>query len=148
MKKLIVAAPNLSRWLGSMSRVARPRALHGTAFGCSPSRGVTPLACLLPVVLAGCQPCEGPVVVSLVDMDDTAVVSWAEAEGDFTACTPGVQENGWDCGPDDDEYAGTLTIMVEWNDGIATQDVEVTNDGSCMGNEQVSFAAEDFGVNE
>lgn len=97
---------------------------------------------LLPaLLLTGCPPCEGPIVVYLDGMDSTAVVTWAAAGSDeFQACTPGISPAYANCGPDSDEAEGTFKVRVTWNDEVFEQEVVVENDSSCVGNVDLQFS--------
>lgn len=101
---------------------------------------MTRLTLLFPMFLTACQPCEGPIVVYISGMDDTAVVTWAEAgSDDFTACSDGIDPAYADCGPDDDGAAGTFVVRVAWNDQVWEQEVTIINDKSCTENTSVEF---------
>jgi len=103
------------------------------------------LAPTLLAFLTACQPCEGPIVVDLDGMDDTAVVTWAEeGSSDFSACRDAIDPSYADCGPDDDEAEGTFVVRVVWNDMTAEKTVRVQNDNSCTTNEYVMFSVDDF----
>lgn len=98
-------------------------------------------------VLGGCQPCEGPIVVGLAGMDDTAVVTWAVAGGaDFQPCRDAIDPNYADCGPDDDEASGLFTVRVAWDSKVFEQEVAVESDSSCTENVYVTFSADDATV--
>lgn len=94
-------------------------------------------------LLVSCQPCEGPIVVYLDGMDDTAEVTWAEAGSeDFQPCRPGIAPAYADCGPDDDEASGSFTVRVTWNGEVYEEEVALQSDNSCTGNTTVTLTAE------
>lgn len=102
------------------------------------------LLLLSTLLLAGCPPCEGPIVVYLDGMDSSAVVSWAEAgSSEFQACTAGIAPAYANCGPDSDTAEGTFTVRVEWGGEVFEQEVVVVNDSSCTANNDITFRSDD-----
>ena len=108
--------------------------------------------CLVPVLLlAACPAHEGPIDVVLVDMDDTAIIEWAEASSDtFLPC-----ENGTTnpdavaaCGPYGAGDPGDYTVRVEWQGVVVDKDVTLEKDGSYEANVTITFTADEFALNE
>lgn len=107
-----------------------------------------PLALLpLGLLLTACPAHEGPIDVILVDMDDSAVVSWSADGQGFEPCTNGTTnpEAVVGCGPYGAGKRGTYTVRVEWSGQQVDKQVEVEKDGSYLANVEVVFEAAEFG---
>ena len=107
---------------------------------------------LLPIVLlTACPAHEGPIDVVLVDMDDTAIIEWAEASSDtFAACDNGTTNPDAvaGCGPYGAGDPGDYIIRVEWQGVTVDKDVTLEKDGSYEANVTVTFSADEFEVTE
>jgi hypothetical protein len=103
-----------------------------------------PLGALL---LSACPAYEGPIDVILVDMDDTAVIEWAEAGSDaFEKCTNSVtsSEATVGCGPYGVGEPGDYTVRVTWQGVEVEQDVTLERDGDYQANVALTFEAAEF----
>ena len=96
-------------------------------------------------VLTGCPDYEGPIDVILVDMDETAEVTWSDG-GAFEACTNGTTdpEASAACGPHGVGEPGTYTIRVLWTLTTVDKDVTIEKDGDYQANTSVTFTADEF----
>lgn len=103
---------------------------------------------LLPLLLlTACPAHEGPIDVILVDMDDSAQVSWSLDGSAFEPC-----ENGTTnplatvgCGDYGVGDPGAYIIQVLWNDITVDKTVEVEKDRNYQANAAVVFEAGEFG---
>lgn len=99
------------------------------------------------LLLTGCPAHEGPIDVILVDMDDTAVISWAaEGAADFEACSNGTTspEATVGCGPYGQGKPGSYVVRVEWNGATVDKAVELERDNSYLANVELVFEAGEF----
>lgn len=94
-------------------------------------------------LFGGCPAHEGPIDVILVDMDDTAEVSWSDGESDFVACENGATNPDAfvGCGPYGVGDPGTYTIRVTWSGAELEKDVTIERDGDYRANAEVTFTA-------
>lgn len=109
-------------------------------------RRLLPLSLLL---LAGCPAHEGPIDVVLVDMDETAVVTWADAgSDDFVPCDNGTTDPDASagCGPYGAGEPGNYVVRVEWGGDVVDKSVTLEDDGSYEANVVLTFDASEFEV--
>jgi hypothetical protein len=99
---------------------------------------------LLGAVLAGCPAHEGPIDVILVDMDDTAQVSWRLGDGDFAPCENGTTnpEAYVGCGKYGVGEPGTYTIRVAWSGATLDQQLTIERDRDYRANAEITFTAD------
>ena len=106
---------------------------------------------ILAALLTGCPAYEGPIDVILVDMDDTAEVTWSLAGADdFQPCENGVTniDAYAGCGEYGVGEPGTYTIRVVWQDIQVDKDVTIEDDNDYQANVEVTFSADEFIIDE
>jgi hypothetical protein len=98
------------------------------------------------LLLTACPAYEGPIDVILVDMDETAVVSWSLDGSDFAPCENGTTnpEATVGCGDYGVGDPGLYTIRVEWNEVRVDKTVELEKDRDYQANAEVVFEAGEF----
>lgn len=97
--------------------------------------------------LLGCPAHEGPIDVILVDLDETAEVTWSEAGADdFTPCENATTnpEAAVGCGPYGVGEPGDYTVRVTWNGVRVDKDVTLDKDRDYRANVEVVFEASEF----
>lgn len=107
-------------------------------------RALLPLLCLSAL---GCPAYEGPIDVVLVDMDETAEVTWAVAgTSDFQACANGTTspEASAGCGPYGVGAPGDYVVRVVWEGVSVDKEVTLIDDGSYQANVELEFLAAEF----
>lgn len=99
---------------------------------------------LLALPLLACPAYEGPIDVILVDMDDSAELSWAEVGSSaFEPCTNGTTnpEAAAGCGPYGVGTPGDYTVRVTWQGATVDKQVTLEKDNSYLANTEVEFTA-------
>lgn len=107
-----------------------------------------PAALLLTPLLLACPAHEGPIDVILVDLDDTAEVSWAySGEPAFEPCENGTTSPAATvgCGPNGVGEPGDYTVRVRWQGVEVDKEVTLERDGDYRANAELVFSAEEFG---
>lgn len=102
---------------------------------------------LLAPLLAACPNHEGPIDVILVDMDETAEITWAEAGSqEFQPCgnEPTDPDAVAACGPYGVGDPGDYVVRVTWTGVTLDKEVTLEKDGSYQANTSVTFSAEEF----
>lgn len=107
-----------------------------------------PLA-LTALFFTACPAHEGPIDVLLVDMDDTAEITWSEAGSDaFEPCENGATnpEAVVGCGPYGKGKPGDYVVRVVWDGATVDKEVTLENDGDYRANVEITFTASEFVV--
>lgn len=102
---------------------------------------------LLSLPLLACPAYEGPIDVILVDLDDSAEVTWAEAgSAAFEPCTNGTTnpEAVAGCGPYGVGRPGDYTVRVTWQGLTVDKQVTLEKDNSYLANTELEFTAAEF----
>lgn len=101
---------------------------------------------ILGLSLAGCPAHEGPIDVILVDMDDTAQVSWRLGDGDFAPCENGTTnpDAHVGCGKYGAGEAGDYTIRVAWSGATLDKQVTIERDRDYRANAEITFTADEL----
>ncbi len=103
------------------------------------------------LLLTACPAHEGPIDVLLVDMDDTAEITWAEAGSDaFEPCENGATnpEAVVGCGPYGKGKPGDYVVRVVWDGATVDKEVSLENDGDYRANVTLTFTASEFLLGE
>ena len=102
---------------------------------------------LVALSLTACPAYEGPIDVILVDMDETAEVSWSlSGSSDFEPCANGTTspEASAGCGPYGVGAPGDYVVRVVWEGVSVDKEVTLTDDGSYQANVELEFLAAEF----
>lgn len=98
-------------------------------------------------LLTACPAHEGPIDVILLELDDTAEISWSgEDQVEFVACENGTTspEATVGCGPYGKGRPGDYTVRVVWQGITVDKGVTLEDDGSYLANTEVTFEAGEF----